>query len=93
MPIYEYECRKCSFRFELRRRFGEDGGSHCPRCLSEARRVFCPVPIFFKGPGFYVTDNATGGRGRFDSKRDGDSPAGIGKGTETSKDGEGGVGS
>ena len=57
MPIYEYECEKCSLRFELKRHFGEDGGSSCPRCASEARRLFSAVPIIFKGSGFYVTDS------------------------------------
>lgn len=91
MPLYEYECRKCSFRFELRRRFGEDGSANCPLCLSEARRIFCSVPIFFKGPGFYVTDNASPGRGRFENRRDGDRPVDTGKGTEHSKDEKGGI--
>jgi len=57
MPIYEYECEKCMLRFELKRRFSEDGGSPCPQCGNEARRIFSPVPIVFKGSGFYVTDN------------------------------------
>lgn len=57
MPTYEYECRECRFRFELKRGFSEDGNVSCPRCGNEARRLFSPVPIIFKGPGFYVTDN------------------------------------
>jgi len=57
MPIYEYECERCSLRFELKRRFGENGGACCPRCQGKARRLFLPVPIIFKGSGFYVTDS------------------------------------
>ena len=57
MPIYEYECEKCSLRFELKRHFGEDGGAPCPRCASEARRLFSPVTVIFKGSGFYITDS------------------------------------
>ena len=58
MPIYEYECDKCSLRFEVKRRFSEDGGSPCcPRCQGSVRRLFSPLPIIFKGSGFYVTDN------------------------------------
>jgi putative FmdB family regulatory protein len=56
MPIYEYECEKCDLRFELRRRFGEDGSGICPQCGHEAQRRFAQVPIIFKGSGFYVTD-------------------------------------
>jgi putative FmdB family regulatory protein len=57
MPIYEYECEQCSLRFELRRSF--DGRSEvvCPQCGGSARRIFSPVPIIFKGSGFYITDS------------------------------------
>ncbi len=58
MPIYEYECEKCAFRFELKRRFDEDAGSPCcPQCLGKVRQLFSPPVILFKGSGFYVTDN------------------------------------
>jgi len=57
MPTYEYECEKCSLRFELKKRFSSDGGASCPRCQGKARRIFSPVPIIFKGSGFYVTDS------------------------------------
>ncbi len=57
MPIYEYECPSCSFRFELRRSFSENGQVSCPQCGCDAQRIFSPVPIIFKGPGFYVTDS------------------------------------
>ncbi len=57
MPIYEYECTCCPSRFELRRSFSEDGPVFCPECGSEAVRIFSPVPIIFKGPGFYSTDS------------------------------------
>ncbi len=57
MPTYEYECEKCCLKFELKRHFGEDGEAPCPQCAGEARRIFSPVPIIFKGSGFYVTDN------------------------------------
>ncbi|MFC2045563.1 FmdB family zinc ribbon protein [Chloroflexota bacterium] len=58
MPIYEYECEKCAYRFELKRRFDEDAGSPCcPQCESKVRRIFSPSVILFKGSGFYVTDS------------------------------------
>ncbi len=58
MPIYEFECKSCSLRFDVRRGFNENSPVSCPRCECEARRVFVPVPIIFKGSGFYVTDTA-----------------------------------
>lgn len=57
MPTYEYECKECHHRFDLRRRFGEDGSAECPKCRKEAIRVFTAVPVIFKGSGFYVTDH------------------------------------
>ncbi len=56
MPLYEYECEKCSHRFEVRRSFSQGSSATCPRCHCAANRVFVPVPIVFKGSGFYVTD-------------------------------------
>jgi putative FmdB family regulatory protein len=76
VPIYEYECKTCSLRFELKRRFSEGSGANCPFCHGEARRIFSPVAVLFKGPGFYVTDNAalkkngSGGVGDGDSLHD-----------------------
>lgn len=57
MPTYEYECKNCLSRFEVRKRFSDNGASFCPSCGGEGRLLFSPVPIIFKGPGFYVTDN------------------------------------
>lgn len=56
MPIYEYECTSCKFCFEVRQHFDDDPVATCPRCQEKARRLLRPVPIIFKGSGFYVTD-------------------------------------
>jgi putative FmdB family regulatory protein len=57
MPIYEYQCSDCNHRFEKKQSFQEDAIAECPECRAKARRVFKPVPIIFKGSGFYVTDH------------------------------------
>jgi len=57
MPIYEYECQECHSQFEVRHGFEEEPEVSCPRCRGPARRVLRPVPIIFKGSGFYVTDS------------------------------------
>ena len=57
MPIYQYCCSKCNTSFELRQGFNDDSVAACPKCKSEAKRRFVPVPIIFKGSGFYVTDS------------------------------------
>jgi putative FmdB family regulatory protein len=73
MPIYEYECKKCSLRFEVRKHFGEeDEATPCPQCQGDSRRLFSPVPIIFKGPGFYVTDSRNDNCGSLSDKGDGD---------------------
>ena len=60
MPIYEYECSICHSRFEQRESFNGNQETICPICKGRARRLFQPVPIFFKGSGFYVTDHGRG---------------------------------
>ena len=59
MPIYQYVCSKCNTKFELRQSFNDESVANCPNCKCEARRLFVPVPIIFKGSGFYVTDSKT----------------------------------
>ena len=61
MPIYEYECSLCYFKFEKKQRFDAKPLTTCPKCQGEARRVFHPTPVIFKGSGFYITDNRKGG--------------------------------
>lgn len=56
MPIYEYECSLCDCRFEERQGFDAKPDATCPKCKGKAHRVMMPVPIIFKGSGFYVTD-------------------------------------
>ena len=57
MPIYEYECSLCQFRFDRKQGFDEEPVAMCPKCQGNARRVLHSVPIIFKGSGFYSTDN------------------------------------
>ncbi|OGN99498.1 MAG: hypothetical protein A2Y90_02660 [Chloroflexi bacterium RBG_13_52_12] len=61
MPIYEYECRSCLHRFEVRQGFHDKPQAECPQCKKKARRIFHPSPIIFKGSGFYVTDHRKSG--------------------------------
>jgi len=63
MPMYEYECMICGMRFERRQHFSDPPLQQCPECRGEVRRVFSPPAIVFKGSGFYVTDNRSGGNG------------------------------
>ena len=60
MPVYEYECGHCRFRFEMKQGFDEEPQALCPQCQGRARRVFHSTPIIFKGSGFYITDSRRG---------------------------------
>ena len=75
MPVYEYECSNCSCRFELKQKFSDSPVATCPECKASARRVFSPVPIIFKGSGFYVTEYPKESGKKLENKRDGDKPA------------------
>jgi putative FmdB family regulatory protein len=75
MPTYEYQCTPCDLKFEVKRGFSEGPGASCPECQCQAQRIFSPVPIVFKGLGFYVTDNAAEGKNGHQGKRNGDKPA------------------
>jgi len=57
LPIYEYQCSRCSSRFEMKRSFSENTPVSCPQCGGEAQRIFSSLPVIFKGSGFYSTDN------------------------------------
>ena len=85
MPIYEYECNACHYRFDKRQGFNDAPLAECPKCQGTARRVFYPAPIIFKGSGFYVTDSRR--------RRAGDGNGGDGSssaaGRDTSPAGEG----
>lgn len=39
MPIYEYECRACGFRFEQRQSMTDPALRECPQCRGEVRRL------------------------------------------------------
>jgi len=56
MPVYEYLCDRCGNRFEQYRRPSDRTTARCPECRARGRKVFRPVGIIFKGPGFHSTD-------------------------------------
>jgi putative FmdB family regulatory protein len=75
MPIYEYKCDNCSFQFEKKQAFNDEPRSVCQKCGGEARRVFSPVPTFFKGTGSYVTDHGSGYSGNHNNTKSDEKPA------------------
>ncbi|MFC1944737.1 zinc ribbon domain-containing protein [Chloroflexota bacterium] len=53
MPIYEYECRRCGHRFEMRRGIADsDSELGCPECGEEGpRRLFSTFATASGGGG------------------------------------------
>jgi putative FmdB family regulatory protein len=71
MPAYDFKCTACGAVFEITRRAGEATPVTCPACGAPAKRVFTPVGVHFKGPGFHNTDYR-----KASDKRPADAPAG-----------------
>jgi len=82
MPLYEYRCPK-GHLFELFQRMDDPPPEGCEVCgAGPLEKVLHPVPIFFKGKGFYSTDYGRGGRRREASDGDSAKPAESAKKTE-----------
>ncbi|MFQ5941999.1 MAG: FmdB family zinc ribbon protein [Anaerolineales bacterium] len=58
MPLYSYRCDNCGVQIERRQGFNDPQLKKCPECgENELRKLYSPVGILFRGPGFYATDN------------------------------------
>ena len=57
MPLYDYQCTKCGFTFEVSHKISESPRIKCPKCKSIAKKILSVNNnIIFKGDGFYVND-------------------------------------
>jgi putative FmdB family regulatory protein len=74
MPLYEYQCKKCSHRFERIQKFSDPHVKKCPECGGAVEQVISAPAVQFKGSGWYVTDYGKGG-----------SPSNTSKNGESSK--------
>ena len=94
VPIYEYECQKCHFRFEKLQRFSDPPPPKCPECGGKIAQLLSAPAVQFKGSGWYVTDYGRQGSAS-DSKTDAKKPeskteAKTETKAESKKDGGGG---
>ncbi len=49
MPIYEYLCTECKYKFEVRKPFDKAGSeTSCPKCGKPASRLFSRIASFSK---------------------------------------------
>jgi putative FmdB family regulatory protein len=62
MPTYTYRCQKCGHEFERFQSMSDEPVKRCERCRGKVQRVFHPVGIVLKGPGFYKTDHRSSGK-------------------------------
>jgi putative FmdB family regulatory protein len=53
MPIYEYECGKCTKRFEYTQSMSEPKKTVCEECGGALERVISPSGFVLKGGGWY----------------------------------------
>jgi putative FmdB family regulatory protein len=73
MPTYEYKCPN-GHVFEVFKRIADPPPEACPVCeASPVQTVLYPVPVHFRGSGFYSTDYGRGGRKKEPVKESGDS--------------------
>ena len=57
MPTYEYECIKCSHRFDIFQSITDKPLEMCPKCGGKLRRLIgSGSAVIFRGSGFYATD-------------------------------------
>jgi putative FmdB family regulatory protein len=85
VPIYEYRCPK-GHLFEVFHRMTDPDPEVCEVCgEGPLTKVLHPVPVHFKGSGFYSTDYGRGSRkreahsGDGEAKKDGKKPEPSGK--------------
>jgi putative FmdB family regulatory protein len=68
VPLYEFECQKCHYRFEKIQSVSAPDPK-CEKCGGEVERLLHAPAVQFKGSGWYVTDYAkSGAKGKSDGK-------------------------
>jgi putative FmdB family regulatory protein len=56
VPLYEYKCKQCGYRFEKIQKFSATPLTVCPKCKGELVRPVTAPALRFKGSGWYVND-------------------------------------
>ena len=63
MPIYEYECAKCSRTEEVMQKFSDKPLTKCKHCSGKLHKLISHSSFHLKGTGWYVTDYANKSKG------------------------------
>lgn len=56
MPTYTYRCIKCSKQEDIVHSINDVYNDICS-CGGKMKKIFYPAGVYFKGAGFYSTDN------------------------------------
>jgi putative FmdB family regulatory protein len=56
VPIYEYQCQKCSKVTEELAKFSDPPRRKCPHCGGKVEKLMSLGSFHLKGSGWYVTD-------------------------------------
>lgn len=57
MPIYEYQCDACGYRFDILQKAGDPVLTDCPQCAQPSLRKLVSAAGFrLSGSGWYETD-------------------------------------
>lgn len=87
MPTYGYRCKSCGYAFEKFHKITVVARPRCPRCGGKSERLISGgAGLVFKGSGFYITDYKRAGSAHKGKEEGGDSKAGRGKSSRSSKD-------
>jgi len=63
MPIYEYQCQSCGYKFEKLQKISDEPLTDCPECeKSELKKLISAAGFRLKGGGWYETDFKSGGK-------------------------------
>jgi putative FmdB family regulatory protein len=83
MPIYEYQCTKCSKKIEVIQKMTDEPLTECGSCGGELKKLITNTSFVLKGEGWYVTDYPSADRKKAMDAKKATSP---GKGKKTGKD-------
>lgn len=87
MPVYEYQCAKCSEKFEVMQKISDTPLSDCSSCGGELKKLITNTSFVLKGSGWYVTDYPSDARKKaMEAKKPADSPANNNKKSDNKTD-------
>ncbi|MBQ27749.1 MAG: transcriptional regulator [Nitrospiraceae bacterium] len=86
MPLYEYSCNKCGYRFELIQKFSDQPITKCEQCSGKVTKLISAPGLSFKGTGWYITDYSSKSKPP-DSKEQAEKPSENTAPSDTSKEG------